>query len=423
MITAQELATFAPAAYAGAPHVPPQAVPLTTRILHAALFIAIFTSFVAFVEPSPHDLMVMALALACLIAGVTFDRNVLPLFLLLMLWNISGLVSLFHIASNSKALQYAGVSFYLAIAAVMFACLLAHDSERRIGVLRAAYILAALCAACAGIAGYFRLVPGGLFTEYGRASGTFKDPNVYAPFLILPLLFMIEPMISRRIKIKDLAIALVLLVGLFLSFSRGAWLHFAISAAVMVMIQFVAAATQRARMRIVMLSLLAVAGILVLLVVLTSIGNVAAMLQERAQAVQSYDVGEGGRFRLQQLALGALLDAPLGLGPFEFGRIYGLQQHNVYLQAFVVYGWVGGLAYVTMVLLTLMWGLRAALVRTPWQPYLSAAYGAFVGEAAEGFVIDTDHWRHFFLILGIVWGLSAATIKHSRIQSGLVAPA
>jgi hypothetical protein len=48
-------------------------------------------------------------------------------------------------------------------------------------------------------------------------------------------------------------------------------------------------------------------------------------------------------------------------------------------------------------------------VRTPWGPYLIAAFATFFGTAMEGFVIDTDHWRHFFLLLGMIWGLSAAT--------------
>ncbi|MGA8820001.1 MAG: O-antigen ligase domain-containing protein, partial [Xanthobacteraceae bacterium] len=49
-----------------------------------------------------------------------------------------------------------------------------------------------------------------------------------------------------------------------------------------------------------------------------------------------------------------------------------------------------------------------------WQYYLLAAYAAFVGEVAEGFVVDTDHWRHFFLLLGLVWGLTVATINACR---------
>jgi hypothetical protein len=102
------------------------------------------------------------------------------------------------------------------------------------------------------------------------------------------------------------------------------------------------------------------------------------------------------------------------MGPLEFARVHGLQQHNVYLQAFLVYGWAGAMTYFLLLLSTLWVGFRSALVPTPWQPYVIAAFAAFVGEVAEGFVIDTDHWRHFFLLLGMIWGLAAATFRPSR---------
>jgi hypothetical protein len=34
--------------------------------------------------------------------------------------------------------------------------------------------------------------------------------------------------------------------------------------------------------------------------------------------------------------------------------------------------------------------------------------------AIESFVIDSDHWRHYFLLLGIVWGTFAATMRQPR---------
>ena len=140
------------------------------------------------------------------------------------------------------------------------------------------------------------------------------------------------------------------------------------------------------------------------------------MFDQRAQLIQYYDVGSGGRFRLQELALAALLKYPNGMGPFGFSNAHGGQQHNVYLQAFLVYGWAGGMAYIMLVLTTLWVALRNVLVHTPWQPYLICAFGAFVGEVLEGFVIDTDHWRHFFLLLGMIWGLAAATLKYERAR-------
>ncbi len=54
---------------------------------------------------------------------------------------------------------------------------------------------------------------------------------------------------------------------------------------------------------------------------------------------------------------------------------------------------------------------------TPWQIYLIAAYAGFVGEVVEGMIVDTDHWRHFFLLLGLIWGLDAATINWHRRRS------
>jgi len=86
------------------------------------------------------------------------------------------------------------------------------------------------------------------------------------------------------------------------------------------------------------------------------------------------------------------------------------------MQAFLVYGWIGGAAYLALVIVTLAIGFRAALVPAPWQAYLIAGYAAFVGEAVEGFIVDTDHWRHFFLVLGLVWGLTAASINLRRSE-------
>jgi hypothetical protein len=84
------------------------------------------------------------------------------------------------------------------------------------------------------------------------------------------------------------------------------------------------------------------------------------------------------------------------------------------MEGFLVYGWLGGAAYLTLIAVTLIIGLRAALISTPWQPYLIATYAVFVGEIVEGMVVDTDHWRHFFLMLGMIWGLAAASFNFRR---------
>lgn len=420
MITADEAAPR-PASSGVAWRLPDSAAvapPLTQRLLTATLFITVLTSSFAMIEPSPHDAFVGVLALACLVAGVTIERNILPMLILLTVWNVGGLLSLFELSTEQEPLQYAMVSIYLAIAAILFACLVANDTMRRMRIIEKAYVLSAVIASAIGILAYFRALPGAdQFLLYGRVKSTFKDPNVFGPFLVLPLLLLVQGIIARGLRLWAAIGSLVIVAGLFLSFSRGAWFHTVLSAIVMISLMVLTARSQRERVRIIGLSGLAVFGIVILVVALLSVSSLRSMLLERAQLIQSYDVGTGGRFQLQELALSALLDQPFGLGPFEFARIFGLQQHNVYLQAFLVYGWLGGLAYLTLVVTTLVVGLRAALIRAPWQLYLLAAYGAFVGEVAESFIIDSDHWRHYFLILGLVWGLSAATFRCRQIQA------
>jgi hypothetical protein len=393
-------------------------VPLPQRLLNIVLFVTVLLSSVAFIEPSPHDGLMIVLLAACVAARVPFDRKIIPLMLLLIVWLIGGFFSVIRVLDQKQTLQYVATSAYLALAAIMFACLFCDGNLVRLIILRRAYIIAALIATAAGYIGFFHLLPGSdIFLANDRVSATFKDPNVYGPFLIFPLLLLLISLMTRGLRLLDLAIMTFLFGGLLLSFSRGAWAHFAVSAAVAVLLLFVAAPEPRMRRRILLFSIAALLAMVLFVIALTLIPSVHDLFIERAKVIQSYDVGPGGRFWEQQLALSVILDHPDGIGPFEFFRVYGTQQHDVYMQGFLVYGWVGGVAYFTLVMVTLAIGLRATLIATPWQAYLIAAYAAFVGEAFEGFIVDTDHWRHFFLLLGLVWGLTAASINLRRGQA------
>jgi hypothetical protein len=385
------------------------------RLLNGILFVTLALSAIAFIEPSPHDVMMIVLLGACVAARVPFDRKLVPLLVLLIVWLIGGLLSLTQVPDQRNTLQYDGTSIYLAIAAILFACLFCDGDAARLKILRRGYLLAALIAAAAGYAGFFHLVPHyQIFLDNFRVSATFKDPNVFGPFLIFPLLLLMIGLMTRGLRIGGLILAMALLGGLFLSFSRGAWIHFVVSALVAVVLLFAVTREPRLRTRMVLLGIGATVAAALVLAALISIGSVHDLFLERAKAIQPYDIGPGGRFWEQRLALGQILEHPNGMGPFEFSRLFGTQQHDVYMQGFLVYGWLGGAAYATLVLVTLVIGIRSAIVTTPWQPYLIAAYAAFVGEAVEGFIVDTDHWRHFFLLLGLIWGLTAATINAGR---------
>jgi O-antigen ligase len=381
------------------------------KLVNGTLFLTIVASPFVFIEPSPYEAAFALLALAFLAARVPVDRGIVPLALLLLVWNVSGLAALVPFLHDTKAVTFMATSIYLAVTAVIFACLFAEDVERRLEITRTAYIIAALIAACVGIAAYFHLLPNSEQFLLGsiRAKATFKDPNVYGPFLILPLMFLLERSLREGVRLHTLATVLVLLLGLFLSFSRGAWGHFLVSSALLLLLMFVTSPSPRFRARVLALSVVAVTALALLLVAALSFDAIGTVFQERATIVQDYDAGPGGRFGRQLEGITGIIESPFGIGPLQFAKRFGHDPHNVYLNAFASYGWAGGIACLMLVLTTLYVGFRDVVVRTRWQPYFVAVLATYAGASLEGIVIDTDHWRHYFLLLGMVWGLSIAT--------------
>jgi hypothetical protein len=159
-------------------------------------------------------------------------------------------------------------------------------------------------------------------------------------------------------------------------------------------------------------------------VILFSIEDVRKMILERATLFQSYDTGtEGSRFNIQQRSIEQILEHPNGMGPWLFGKTYGLVSHNSYLGMFLNHGWIGGIAYLILTLTTLIVGLRAMFARTPWQVPMTAVFAAYVGICFESAVVDTDHWRNYYLLVAMVWGMAAATTNYQNDIESQAEPA
>lgn len=384
------------------------------RVLPLVLWITVFFGAFALIEPSPYE---FGFLLLCIIAGlrgmIIPPMLVVPL-MLLALFNIGGMASLAGIDASFTQFRFVAISAYLAATVIILALVLAEAPER-IRLVKSAYIAAAVVAALAGIAGYFDI--GGtydLFTENSRARGTFKDPNVMGPFLILPALFLAHDILRGNLRqvIVALALLAIIMVALLLSFSRGAWGHAVLSFTVFGWLLFATSRSGRERSRMVFSTLAALLGAVVLLGAVLQVPKVAELFQERAQLVQYYDGGEMGRFGKQRLAIPDLMKHPNGYGPMEFRYRFGEDPHNVYVNAFASYGWLGGFTYAAYVIITLLAGAAAALRRTPYQTYAIALFSTFSVLCVLGLLIDTDHWRHFYLLSGGIWGLYAAGLRH-----------
>jgi hypothetical protein len=310
--------------------------------------------------------------------------------------------------------KWTAISCFLSMTTLFFAICLTEDTERRLNILLKGYIVSAVITSLIGILAFFELFPGWeMFIGALRARSTFKDPNVFAPFLILPGLLVLQRIMLGGLRgfFLNGTVALIIATALFLSFSRGAWGHFAASAALMLYFSFLTTNSNIERMRIV--AVFIVGGVLIsfFILALLSLEQVADLFKERASLVQDYDAGHGGRFGRHMLGALMVLDHPFGIGPLQFAKYLPEDPHNSFLNAFMAGGWLGGCVNLALVLITLFEGLRHVFVRTPWQTTYIAVYAAFVGEVGESYIIDVTHWRHYYLIMGVVWGLMIAGIS------------
>jgi hypothetical protein len=377
-----------------------------------------FAGAFVFIEPSPYEIVgILAIAIFA-VTGLTLRATLVPLILLLILLNVGYATTMLQVVDQSKVVIWVLISAYLAATAIVYAAMLGANTQARLSWLMRGTLAAGLVAALVAIGAYFHLFGGlsDLFLLYGRARGTFNDPNVLGAFLVLPALMAFQRMLAGRLAaaLGSGVMLLVMLTALLLSFSRAAWGQLAVAALLLMGVTFATSRAPRERLRIVLIAIGGTLVALFLLAALLSIGQVADLFRERATLDQNYDLGHLGRFGRYILGFDLMLERPLGIGALQFSKSYFSEDpHNTFLNTFMSGGWLGGLAYLALTLVTAVRGLRFVFIRTPWQPTYHVIYAAFLGVAGESAIIDIDHWRHYFLILGMLWGLMAVT-THMR---------
>jgi hypothetical protein len=404
------------------PYAPPHAPasPFIRRLQLGSLWLVAAISGFVLIEPAPYEFMIMLAALIFIATGMRIREGHVPLILMLIFYNVGYATSLVPVIELEDTAKWTAVSCFLSLTTLFFAVVLSEDTARRTQVYVQGYILAAVMTSIVGVLAYFRVLPNSeMFIRALRAASTFKDPNVFGPFLILPGLIVMQRIMfgGLRTVVFNGVIMLIIAAGLFFSFSRGAWGHFGASFVMMVFFIFVTTRSTSDRLRIVVFTILGAVAVAGLIVALLSIDAVGSLFKERASLVQNYDAGHLGRFGRH--ILGALLafDHPLGVGPLQFSKYFPEDPHNSFLDAFMAGGWLGGFTFLALVLVTVVIGFRHVFVRTPWQNIYIAAYAAFLGEVGESYIIDVQHWRHYYLIMGIVWGLLIAGRAARRAPS------
>lgn len=384
----------------------------------------VFLSGFVMSEPAPYELIMAVQIVIWFLFGLAVSRTVAVPLALLLLYNVGGMLSLLVMRDIGGGPMYVAVSTFLALTTILYAAVI-EERPQRLELIFKAWVAAAIITSILGILGYFHAFPGAeAFTRYDRAMGAFQDPNVFGPFLIAPILYLLHRLLTGRVEQAPLVVAglLVLVFGVFLSFSRAAWGLLLFSSVSLIFLMLLKERTAAFRLKILALSLAAVVLLVLALTIALQFDKVADLFTTRARLVQDYDGAHMGRFDRHKIGFLLALERPLGIGPMELGKMYGEDEHNIWLKSLTTYGWLGFVSYVILIGWTLAAGFRYLLRERPWQPHLMIAWITILGHCLIGNVIDTDHWRHFYLLLGIVWGCIALEQRHLRANRIQVAP-
>jgi len=389
----------------------PSAIPAgIERLQNGVLWLIGFSGAFVRWEPAPYEAIVSLGIVVFAASGLKLRPMHIPLIALLIATTVAYGIGVVPVMEREGTVQWAAVSCFMAASSLFFAMVMAENTERRLAALMTGYLLSALMAAFIGVAAWAHVIPSAdYFLINGRAMATFKDANVYGPFLILPLAMTLSRLMAGQYRsfVANAGIVLLIGAGLFFSFSRGAWGHFVATTVLMLAFNFLTARSNKERIRILVFAAAGAAAVAFLIVLVLSIDSVAALFRERASLVQSYDAGPQGRFGRYLPGFLLMLDNPIGIGPMQFTRYFPEDPHDSFLDAFVAGGWLGGTTHLALMVMTLALGLRQVFVRTPWQRAYIAIYATFAAEVGESVIIDVQHWRHFYLLLGLIWGLMA----------------
>jgi len=379
-----------------------------SRLVLGFLGLTLATSSIVFIEPAPYDVLVIVMLLGMLITGLRFPHEMMAAAILLGLFAVGNMMAAAGSADPLTTLRSLSVRVYMTLAWCLFVGLIVASPERVLRTIWLGYRVAAILAVTWAILEYFGFINFGNWQAGLRAKGPFKDPNVFAPFLIPATVYAMNRVFNGHGLAEKILNAVVfgfLAFGVLLSFSRGAWLNFVIACGLFSLLTAASLPTHRDRLRWMLVNAILILAAVALLGFATSTKNIADRFMQRAALTQKYDLAHGGRFYTQKQAIKTIAATPLGVGPGRSDEEFGLEPHNLYLHVFVEGGWLAGAGFLLFIALSLYRSLGLFRWDSTLLGDFHVVFACTIGMLTQSLFIDSTHWRHSWLLFAMLWGL------------------
>ena len=376
--------------------------PMIGKTFVIIIWLAFALSGWVVIEPAPVDILILiAFSMAIFSSYLTFRVHLILPLILIWLFILQNILSMYFMDNPLTGFYYFLVTLYLVIFWALIIGLISSFEEKITPIIICGYVTAGLLSALIGITAYFNIIPySETFMYLGRIKGLFKDPNVFGPFLIPVALFSIpffEAASTKKIKLYWLLIFVLLSTAIFLCFSRGAWINYCISFSCFFIIWVLLSPNKTSRVNrsyYLVVLLFIFISVMVLLLNNTSIQS---MFDTRFR-IQHYD---NNRFSTQFIVLDVIKDFPLGKGPGQYDCITNYSAHSLYVRVLGENGVLGFISFIIFLVLTWIRSCYASF-KTKSTLYIICT-ASLLGLFVNSIVIDTLHWRHFWILLAIPW--------------------
>lgn len=355
-------------------------------------------------EPAPVDFVFAGSWFKRIIKG-EFKWASHPGFHLLLAFILLNILQIFYSVSFLRGLLFAGITAYTISLAFYFSNYI-KDTETwnevkkfyLIAVYISAFVLVLMLLSIFFIHG-----------KLGRPAGFFKDPNVAGAFMATGALYLMSKILfgERKEVLKHTLIFIFLFISIILTFSRGSLLNLLIGVLFLGLVSLIAKRGKR------FLGVLFVA--LLISIIFIPVILEAFKQSFRFRGAQWYDIY--GRAIAWKAGIDLFKSYPLGIGPGQFEH-YSLDYqksigdpmliltpsaHNLYLRVLAENGIVGFIVMLASIIALMFVGINFR--KMIYNADILWLFSCLLGILVQSFVIDTLHWRHFWILFGFLLSL------------------
>lgn len=361
-------------------------------------FVAVLMMHWTLPRPAPGDVVFMAVLVLSLLVNPTVTSRVLVFFMLIVAWTFSIYFSSIHVI-DIPAVQFQLLAHTFVVVLGLTGCFVALSwGEGNFHSFLKVYLAACCISATLGIIGFAGNVD--YFLWDGRAKALFDEPIAFGAFLLPGVLASMYLLSLGNARIVPLIALALCSIGVMLSFSRAAIFALIVFAPAYFVILNRA---HLARPLAYLLIGLVVAAALTAIAMVSFDGFQAKVL-DRLTLAKDYDSAQGGRYDRYLLSIPLILDNPGGLGMLEIDKYFIEPVHNLFISSFVNYGWLAGVAWILLTVLTVRIAFEnQRATGSPINLWLSFS---LLSQLPCALLQQVEHWRHLWMLLGLLWGIN-----------------